>query len=81
MIALPVLLVLLAIIVGLYWLVVKGLLFRLILLIGGCFCIWVVLSTQPSMQAEAFKLGGMSFSLAAVLPLGLAICVLLTTKD
>jgi hypothetical protein len=79
--ALPGLIVLFVVIVALYYLVVKGLLFKLILLVAGCICIGVVLSGMPEMRAVAFTIGSTTVSYAAALPLGLALLVLLTSKE
>jgi hypothetical protein len=79
--ALPGLIVLFVVIVALYYLVVKGLLFKLILLVAGCICIGVVLSGMPEMRVVAFTIGNTTVSYAAALPLGLALLVLLTSKE
>jgi hypothetical protein len=80
MLALPLLIVLFVLIVIVYYAVVKGWLWKGLLLIGGSFCIWLVLLTQPSCQATAFTIGSMAVSWAATIPLALVALVLMTTK-
>jgi hypothetical protein len=80
MLALPLLVVLFLVIVALYYAVIKGWLWKGILLVGGSICIWLVLSTQAAFQATAFTIGTTSISVAAAIPIGLVCLVLLTTK-
>ena len=75
------LVVLFVIIVIIYYLVVRGLFFKLILLVAGSICIYIVLASQAEMQAPAFIVGGVVFSWASALPLGLVVLVLLTSRS
>lgn len=80
MLALPVLIVLGVVIAILYWLVVKGYLFKGLLLVAGSLCIWIVLSAQPAFQGIVFHFGGTSFTWASTCPMILVVLCLLTTK-
>jgi hypothetical protein len=80
MVAIPFLVALFGGIVAAYYFLVKGLLFKGILLVGGSVAIWMVLSGYKEFQGEAFRLGGAVFAWSSALPIALVILVLLTTK-
>ncbi len=73
------LIILLVVIVVAWHLVVRGILWRLILLVGGPIAIWIVLGLYvPESRAVALTIGSTTVSWAAALPIALVILVLLT---
>jgi hypothetical protein len=69
------------VIIAFYYGVIRGWLFKGILLVFGSLCIGVVLSSVPECRATAFTIGTTNVSLAAAIPLALVVLVLLTTKE
>lgn len=81
MLALPALVALFVVIIVAYYGVIRGWLFKGLLLVGGSFSMYIVLLGYPSMAAEAFRIGVMIVSYAAAIPLGLVVLVLMTSRS
>ena len=74
--------VLLFVIFVLYQLLIKGLLFKIPLFIGGWFGIYIGLRYYfPSTSETLMTIADMKFSTAAVIPTVICFLALLTTKD
>jgi hypothetical protein len=76
----PLLIIFFTAIVFIYYLVVRGWLWKIALALGGTICMWLVFSEQPGLRATAFVVGGLTVSWAAAVPLGLLFLALLTSK-